>query len=240
MFTRGLALCLTLAFVSVAQAGAVIELVDPLNPMNAAYMGGETITVDYSVSDVADPGRIHVRMLQFDMNESDPALVLNSFEFGYVSQAICRMVPSMCGSSHAAFVDLADADGALVAASCTVMGEDGMSQMVLPFEGAPTPNTGVGHLSLTLPAYVGPGEDHYMLDVMNVGAFGPGHGTPDPTNNGARIKFGFGGADPMTTWTAPGGDLTGGMLDITVIPEPATLVLLALGGVAALRRRRAA
>lgn len=68
------------------------------------------------------------------------------------------------------------------------------------------------------------------LDVMNAD-------NADP-NFGARADFGFGGAgDPVTTWRAFSGELTGGTLEM-VVPEPGTLALLGLGAAAALRRRR--
>ena len=82
-------------------------------------------------------------------------------------------------------------------------------------------------------------EVKYMIDALNAG-------TDDPLNLSAQIHFGFGGADPITAWAAgPGhptatGLITGDPLSLTVVPEPATLTLLALGGIAALRRRQTA
>lgn len=71
------------------------------------------------------------------------------------------------------------------------------------------------------------------LDAMNDDVMDP--------NFGARVDFGFGGAgDPVTTWRAFTGDLTGGTVGLQVAPEPATLALLGLGAVAAFRRRRTA
>ena len=73
----------------------------------------------------------------------------------------------------------------------------------------------------------------------------------DDANFGMVIDFGFGTGpgDPVTKWASASQDTNlqvdapitygpGGPLTLTVIPEPATLVLLGLGGLAALRRRR--
>lgn len=50
---------------------------------------------------------------------------------------------------------------------------------------------------------------------------------PDPIF-GARVDFGFGGAgDPVTTWRAFTGDITGGVLELPVIPEPESCLLMA-------------
>lgn len=55
---------------------------------------------------------------------------------------------------------------------------------------------------------------------------------------GARVDFGFGGpGDPVTTWRAFTGEITGGALFMDVVPEPGTLLLLAAGVGVALRRR---
>lgn len=49
---------------------------------------------------------------------------------------------------------------------------------------------------------------------------------------GARVDFGFGGPnDPVTTWRAFTGDITGGVLELPVIPEPASLLLLSSAAV---------
>ena len=60
------------------------------------------------------------------------------------------------------------------------------------------------------------------LDVLNADAADP--------NLGARADFGMGGpGDPVTTWRAFTGDITGGVL---VIPEPATLIgMLVMAGI---------
>ncbi len=77
------------------------------------------------------------------------------------------------------------------------------------------------------------GEVHLGHLILDVGATG---GTLDALNDdvadanfGARVDFGFGGAgDPITTWRAFTGEVTGGVLELPVIPEPTTCLLLVL------------
>ncbi len=58
------------------------------------------------------------------------------------------------------------------------------------------------------------------IDAMNAD-------NPDPFF-GAKLEFGFGGpGDPFTTWRAFTGELTGGVLELPVIPEPASCLLMA-------------
>lgn len=70
--------------------------------------------------------------------------------------------------------------------------------------------------------YVNVGAVGGTLDVMN-------DTVADP-NFGARADFGFGGPnDPITIWRAYTGELTGGVIDLPVVPEPATALLVSIG-----------
>lgn len=84
----------------------------------------------------------------------------------------------------------------------------------------------LGHLIVDVGANGG------ILDALNDDAADP--------NFGARVDFGFGGAgDPITTWRAFTGDVTGGVLELPVIPEPTSCLLLALGASTILIKRKA-
>ena len=83
-----------------------------------------------------------------------------------------------------------------------------------------------GELSLGTATVTLPDADGtYRLDVVN--------GDAPNNNSGARFDYGF---DSRTILWPVGG----GQTDLTVVPEPATLALLGVGGIAMLRRRRKA
>jgi hypothetical protein len=211
MASRVLALCFVLGIASIANATANIELV-PSSP--GPFLGGETINVDVIINNGTPTAR-DLRLLQLDVQASDPALGLNGpFAFNL----------PLGGLGYAAF-------GAYPVPSAAYLGLSPQPGVIfnLPASGEAT----AGTISLTLPN--APGA--YTLDVLNP--------TNTDLNEGALLNFGFGGADPATNWRGDGlGDalLTGGQttFEVGVIPEPATLSLLALGGLAAFRRRRKA
>ena len=81
----------------------------------------------------------------------------------------------------------------------------------------------LGTINVVLP--IDPGT--YVLDAMNADS-------PD-SNSGARVDEGF---ERRYTFSPIFDSLTGGTLEMTVVPEPATVVLLTLGGVGLLAGRR--
>ncbi|MCH8150664.1 MAG: PEP-CTERM sorting domain-containing protein [Planctomycetes bacterium] len=104
----------------------------------------------------------------------------------------------------------------------------------------------LGGMLVTLPSARG-GAAEYTFDVLNAEA--------QTTNDGMSLDFGFGTSlkdgspdpnDLVTKWSSVLGagddSITyadgSGPLTLRVIPEPATLILLGLGGLAAIRRRR--
>lgn len=111
----------------------------------------------------------------------------------------------------------------------------GIPPIVIP----PLPNTSWVYalgtpnplLQITMPAggevlvgdlYVNVGSSGGTLDVMNAD-------NPD-LNFGARAEYGFNGpGDPFTRWRAYTGELTGGVLELPVVPEPATVFLFGIG-----------
>lgn len=205
-----IAVCLTLAWASVARAGFYIELV-PGNPGTQGpllYAPGESLLVDIIIhnqfSDAKD-----LRLIQWDVSASDPAITFND-EFAF-------NLP-FGGALYSVFPDYP-----IPAAAYTSTGPPGFMFSV-PGDGSALS----GMMSITLPLE----EGAYKLDVINYGTLNP--------NEGAVLAFGFGGVgDPVVSCSA--GDfgfpcLEGGSLLLNVVPEPATLWLVALGTYGLLRR----
>ncbi|UCE59329.1 MAG: PEP-CTERM sorting domain-containing protein, partial [Phycisphaerales bacterium] len=105
--------------------------------------------------------------------------------------------------------------------SLTYTGTDPMPgfMLTLPAGGS----VHLGSIGLTVPSSPWGG---CILDVVNYGARSP--------NEGARFDFDF---EHPTMLHSTTGEISGGILDLG-IPEPGTLSLLALGGIAVVRRRR--
>ncbi len=72
--------------------------------------------------------------------------------------------------------------------------------------------------------------DTFTIDAMGL------NGSTD--NDMSRIDFNDAAGTP-TIWSGANGQMTGGTATLNVVPEPATLCLLGLGGLAALRRKKA-
>lgn len=239
MLRRALSLCAVLGMVSYAHAGAIVTLTPsaPVDP--AGYQPGEHVRVDVSVQlDANSPATIRTRLIQFDITDSNDALVLTPIsnhplaDIGPIpfwnlgGSTTCANDEASCGTNY--FIDgsLADATPSLLNMTYTGLTTSG-SFMVVLRQANPVL---VGSLDVTLGNT--PGE--YLLDVLNADEV--------DVNMGAEIRHGFSvTADPgSTTLRANGGQIIGGQARLVVVPEPATLAMLGLGGLAAAYRRRRA
>lgn len=240
-----MAVCVVLVVAPMAHAGAVIDLI-PTEP--GPYMPGQRVEVQVHLSQEPGGRNVFLRMAQFDFVDTDPALTLDQeFRFDYSAQNVCARHTGQCGTQHVEFPELTPFGGGIGLVASTVfigLARDPERQLRLPAHGTIT----IGSIGVTLPSQ--PGD--YLLDVMNADQVS--------RNAGARLDFGFGspsGPDPHITWHAfDEGAIAGGrfMAGTTagaglqfeydpipgvITPEPAGLMLLALGGMAALGRRRA-
>lgn len=227
MLKRGLTSVMTMAMASAAFADVGVELV--VTPGSGPFNPGESVLVDMWVTSSES---LLLRGTQIDWRASSPELNLGSnFLFDYSS---IGGVNRAATDGYADFSALAQGDPAGPWPAATIWAatkeSPGMLEMLagVPFH--------LGSMTVTLPTV--PGE--YTLDLLNLA------NTHD-TNFGAVIDFGFGGlGDPITKWAsaAEGVGVDGpityetGPLTLIVIPEPATLILLGLGGLAVLRHRR--
>ncbi len=233
MFRRGLALCAVMAMATVANAGVAVSLV-PANPgVGGVYNGGETFNVDVMAQiDGAGPASFRVRLLTLDMNNSSPGIGISGasthpgtdvgdiFFWDFGSTPTCSGDPAACGDLWFIDSDLGDK-----VANITYTGLTTSSSRQITLTQAAAKRVGV--MTITLPAVQG----EYLLDVLNAGEQDP--------NKGGALTYGFGTTpDPRVDLRAFTGGMTGGQARFVVIPEPATLMLLGLGGVAAAIRRR--
>jgi hypothetical protein len=215
MLKRGLTLCLVLGVASVANAGAVLDIqLDTPENGPGGYLPGTT--VDFSVFMSTDAQMdIEARLITIGFHVTDPALTFVGTEFDWDWSTV------MFDFGYTKFLEYPRVN---VTYSSTEP-QPGLI-LVIPQGGA----LRLGGGQVVAPMELGT----YMLDGLN--ELGLDYdGQPGNANHCARLDFDF--VNP-TVWTAINGDVTGGRTPVNVVPEPATLALLALGGVAALRRRR--
>ena len=235
------------------------------SPLSGPFDPGQSVLVHVMVTASQD---LLLRGVQIDSNGSSPELILGTeidavnspitdppipnFWFDYSPITIFNTfaqgtypatgIDPQAGPSTGGYTDFSDlrqGDPLIDWVASTVWAASGELPGMLAMQ-AGVPYR-IGGMVVTLPSGRGGGE--FTLDVLNLA-------NTDDSNFGMVIDFGFGtnpDTDPVVKWaSAAQGDgvdapITygpGGPLTLTVIPEPATLILLGLGGLAALRRRR--
>lgn len=201
-----LAATAVMAIGSAADGAVSLSLVPqspgPYSP--GPYSPGGTLDVDVVLVNEGE-GLMIMRLLQIDVEETDPRIVVEDFELDF---------SAAFGGINQGYVDYSS--GTVFNWTQTVICPFPCSYLEYP-EGS----NFVGTLRARLPVERG----DYVLDVLNPFA-------PD-NNTGANFQWDF--HDTQQAWSGDG-TLTGGRMTLTVIPEPATLLLLAAG--AALARRR--
>jgi hypothetical protein len=244
------------------------ELGNPVSPTNqdGTWDGGENVVVEMWVT--ADDTFV-IRSAQIDYRSSSPELILGkdidsvnqpfdgvpNFWFDY-SRSVNGVgtYPAMGegddGPTTGDYVDFSNLTAGVPAVPfppSTASGRTTHSatRMIEVAAGVPFR---LGGMPTTLPAADPTAVRTYTLDLLGADA--------NNVNNGTAIGFGFGSAavgdKPVTLWSTAINDPTvnspiayapgrAGPIQFVVVPEPATLAILALGGLAAaLRRRRTA
>ncbi len=206
---------------SPALAGARLDLRPTPSVPPGGYQPGTDVRVDVFLIDTGNPqGNILLRGAFLDFSDS-------ATTFTYLD-------PDGPGPLWNGEFDWDNEFGfSCGAAGCSMLPQ---ASWVYPL---PTPNS---LFQITIPdggevllghLIVDVGTQGGVLDALN-------DDVADP-NFGARVDFGFGGPnDPVTTWRAFNGDITGGVLELPVIPEPTSLVLItcAAGFLGLCRRKR--
>lgn len=218
MSERKLAIGYALLLAGVASAGARLDLrpIPPVPP--GGYAPGTLVQVDVWAVDTGNfQGDILFRGWFLDFADSSPALRYPGPDSSLGTSDDNEFQWYHPFGIAAVFPDLPYTSWVMPILPNPIW------SILLPDEG----ETWLGKLQVVVPDEPGP----YLLDARNA---------DDPNINfaGARADFGFGGPnDPVTTWLAFAGDITGGTLELPVVPEPGTLMMLLVGlGTAAFRK----
>ena len=217
MAKQGLVLCLMAAVASSAFAGAEIDLrpTPPVPP--GGYLPDTLVNIDVFFVDTGNPqGDISFRGIQLDFTDTTGTLTYPG-EDGIPGNDDDDKFTWWRGKYDvgAIFPDL-PTPAWLFPATHGVP----EFQITMPDDG----EVWIGEINVNV------GADGGILDVMN--------GDEPDVNLGAWARFGWGFEDdPVVTWRAYTGELTGGQLHLPTIPEPGTMILLGVGGMAFLRRR---
>lgn len=237
--------CLWLIFPTAANAGIVVELLPGSPPPNAdgTYNGAESLDVNVRLtSDMT----INVRLLQFDHTASTPGLVLGrdidnglpiyeptaEHPFDGVPNFIFDYSTLSAPNGYTDFSNLrAGTDRRTWPASTVYTGITGAGGDFLTLQaGVPFH---AGTMPVTLPSAAGT----YVLDLLNASETDPNLGTivafDAPGRIGATVWGSINDGDVEVSYASGSGPTS-----FVVIAEPATLLLLALGGLGALYRRR--
>jgi len=249
-FSTGL---ISLSLCSSSFAGVAITVVPSVpDPPGGFYpYPGQQLNMDIlaqltpGTPSVPGPGgstsSIRVRMMQFDLSDTDPALDVRPYgheiggefiiPFWDFSGALgCSADPFSCGTNY--FIDGNISSDDLLNITYTGLVSSN-SLMITLNQSVPKK---VGELVVALPGSLGV----YTLDLLNA--------DEADINEGAEIRWGFGSDADPTDLTSPlranTGGITGGQFrfylcqgDPNCIPEPGMLALLGLGGLVITIRR---
>ena len=210
MFARGLAVCLTLAIASVAQAGAVFELLPspPQNPYNPCgyYAPGEVVTVELFARQSTVGDDQYLRLVQLDFSDSDSALGLPAAITWAATDRHFALIQDEGGTAKR-FSNTFRGKVPPLDPAPEDLGLDITRQLLL--SGSSFTSEKVGEFDVTMPGAVG----DYVLDVVNSDESHP--------DKGGQVRFGYSliMTEYITVWRADTGDLTGGTFTFHIIDQ---------------------